>query len=413
MLPPTHGPERSRAPIPRAARGGGLKTPAGGADSGVVTGLARLLRSTVLAVLAVGTVQLAVPTSAAAHGASRGEPVSPTPTSATEAQALADASARRVAELTRRYRQAGAEVATTAAALARAFADQAGADQAGVRAQEQLEAARAEQATQVRALYADGGQLGLTMTVLTSQSADDVLWWAGVTRYVEDSVGTAASRTVDRASAAATRAAAAADTTTRRSLHLVTLMRQLRDRAAEEESLLVQARVELDRLRQRAGDLAAEEEARRLAAAEAAARRARLATTEVGALPVPEVYLATYRRAAATCTGLDWTLLAAVGQIESGHGRNNGPSSAGAIGPMQFMPATFAAYAVDGDGDGLRDPWDYQDAIFTAARYLCASGADEGTPDGVHRALLAYNRAEWYVDLVLGAQATLAAALSS
>jgi membrane-bound lytic murein transglycosylase B len=107
---------------------------------------------------------------------------------------------------------------------------------------------------------------------------------------------------------------------------------------------------------------------------------------------------------------MSWTLLAGVGQVESGHGRNNGPSSAGAIGPMQFMPATFAAYAVDGDHDGTLDAWDPQDAIFTAAHYLCVSGADGGSAAGIHAALLAYNHAEWYVDLVLAAQQAIIAA---
>ena len=81
-------------------------------------------------------------------------------------------------------------------------------------------------------------------------------------------------------------------------------------------------------------------------------------------------------------------------------------SSAGAIGPMQFMPATFAGYAVDGDGDGRTDAWDTEDAIFTAARYLCRSGAGQG-PDGVRQALFTYNRAQWYVELVLGAQRSI------
>ena len=77
---------------------------------------------------------------------------------------------------------------------------------------------------------------------------------------------------------------------------------------------------------------------------------------------------------------------------------------------MQFIPATFASYAVDGDQDGRTDPWDPQDAIFTAARYLCRAGASAGAgPDGVQRALFAYNHAQWYVDLVLGAERSIRA----
>jgi len=74
------------------------------------------------------------------------------------------------------------------------------------------------------------------------------------------------------------------------------------------------------------------------------------------------------------------------------------------------MPATFRQYAVDGDRDGLADPWDPEDAIWTAARYLCVSGARGGSPDGVHDALFAYNRAEWYVQLVLATERAVVAA---
>ncbi|WP_460447785.1 lytic transglycosylase domain-containing protein, partial [Angustibacter aerolatus] len=158
---------------------------------------------------------------------------------------------------------------------------------------------------------------------------------------------------------------------------------------------------------------AAERAARALAAARraaAAARAAALAT--VHAQAAPSVYFDLYHQAATTCAGMDWTLLAAVGQVESGHGRNVGPSSAGAVGPMQFMPATFRAYAVDGDHDGTADPFSPADSVFTAARYLCANGAGRG-PDGVHSALLRYNHAEWYVQLVLRVQAELAASPST
>jgi membrane-bound lytic murein transglycosylase B len=74
---------------------------------------------------------------------------------------------------------------------------------------------------------------------------------------------------------------------------------------------------------------------------------------------------------------------------------------------MQFMPRTFQLYAVDGDHDGIASPWSPADAVFTAARYLCASGA--GSPSTVRKALFAYNHATWYVDLVLGVQAQLVA----
>jgi hypothetical protein len=90
-------------------------------------------------------------------------------------------------------------------------------------------------------------------------------------------------------------------------------------------------------------------------------------------------------------------VLAAVTKIESDFGRNLGPSSAGAIGWTQFMPATWRQYGVDADGDGRRDPNTAADAIYAAANYLRASGA----PRDWRRALFAYNHAQWYVDDVL------------
>ena len=156
---------------------------------------------------------------------------------------------------------------------------------------------------------------------------------------------------------------------------------------------------------------AALEAARRLAEARAAALAgSRGPGGPVTALAIPAAYAAAYHAAAGSCPGLRWTLLAAVGQVESGHGRNPGPSSAGAIGPMQFLPGTFRQYAVDGDRDGLADPWDTEDAVWTAARYLCVSGARGGTARGTHDALFAYNRAEWYVQLVLATEHAIATA---
>ena len=90
-------------------------------------------------------------------------------------------------------------------------------------------------------------------------------------------------------------------------------------------------------------------------------------------------------------------VLAAINKIETGFGQNQGPSSAGAVGWMQFMPSTWAAYGVDADGDGSRDPADPDDAIHAAARYVSASGA----PRDWYRAVFAYNHADWYVQRVL------------
>jgi murein DD-endopeptidase MepM/ murein hydrolase activator NlpD len=96
--------------------------------------------------------------------------------------------------------------------------------------------------------------------------------------------------------------------------------------------------------------------------------------------------------------GIAWPVLAAINKVESNFGRNMGPSSAGAIGWMQFMPATWERWGTDGNGDGLADPWNPDDAVYSAARYLAASG---GRSD-ISGAVFSYNHAQWYVDEVLG-----------
>ncbi|HWX09698.1 MAG TPA: lytic murein transglycosylase, partial [Gaiellaceae bacterium] len=96
--------------------------------------------------------------------------------------------------------------------------------------------------------------------------------------------------------------------------------------------------------------------------------------------------------------GIPWQVLAAINKVESNFGRNMGPSSAGAIGWMQFMPDTWLRWGVDANGDGVADPWNPDDAIFAAARYLAA--ANGGTD--IYRAVFAYNHADWYVHEVLG-----------
>jgi hypothetical protein len=129
-----------------------------------------------------------------------------------------------------------------------------------------------------------------------------------------------------------------------------------------------------------------------------------------GAAEIPPGMLALYQQAAALrCPGLPWPVLAAVGRVESDHGRNAGTSSAGARGPMQFMPGTWAAYGIDADGDGIADILNPVDAVHSAARYLCANGG--GHPATLRNALWHYNRAEWYVDLVLEHAARYAVAV--
>jgi len=114
-------------------------------------------------------------------------------------------------------------------------------------------------------------------------------------------------------------------------------------------------------------------------------------------------YLQLFQASAAHyCPSLSWTVLAAIGQIESGDGQNMGPSSAGALGPMQFLPSTWAAWGIDGFGPpGPPDIMNPLDAVTAAARMLCADGASAGTPAGLRQAIFAYNPATWYVDEVL------------
>jgi hypothetical protein len=160
---------------------------------------------------------------------------------------------------------------------------------------------------------------------------------------------------------------------------------------------------------------------------------------------IPARVLAAYRAADGWCPGLRWQLLAGIGAVESGHGTTGGAGAdpdtgvvrppvfgppldgagatrrlpvgpwlgwAGLAGPwqqavglMQFLPASFVAVAVDGDGDGVADPHDADDAVATAARYLCG---EPTTPLVDERsALLRYSRDEAYADRVLAAAAAI------
>ena len=100
--------------------------------------------------------------------------------------------------------------------------------------------------------------------------------------------------------------------------------------------------------------------------------------------------LRSYYQQAETTYGVDWSYLASINFIESSFGRNNGPSSAGAEGPMQFLPGTWANY---GQGGSI---WDPHDAIMAAARYLVHYGA----PGDMQQAIFHYNLDYDYVDAV-------------
>ena len=132
--------------------------------------------------------------------------------------------------------------------------------------------------------------------------------------------------------------------------------------------------------------------------------------TKPGQLPVdtsvpsgrPTSYLQLYQESAARyCPELSWTVLAAIGEVESGDGANEGPSSAGALGPMQFMPSTWKEWGIDGFGDtGTPDIMNPFDAVPSASEMLCAAGAAQGG-SSLQSAIFAYNHADWYVSEVL------------
>ena len=111
---------------------------------------------------------------------------------------------------------------------------------------------------------------------------------------------------------------------------------------------------------------------------------------------IPPFLLPIYQ-AAGIEYGVRWEVLAAINEVETDYGRNLNVSSAGALGWMQFMPSSWEAYGVDANKDGLKDPYNPADAIFAAARYLKAAGADKD----LRGAIWAYNHADWYVDMVL------------
>jgi membrane-bound lytic murein transglycosylase B len=124
---------------------------------------------------------------------------------------------------------------------------------------------------------------------------------------------------------------------------------------------------------------------------------------------VPPILIPMYQRAA-TAYGLGPqgpAILAGINEIETAFGTNLNVSSAGALGWMQFMPATWDAYGVDANDDGVADPYNPEDAIFSAASYLSASGM----PADTYGAIFAYNHADWYVSEVLANAACHAAAV--
>ncbi len=116
----------------------------------------------------------------------------------------------------------------------------------------------------------------------------------------------------------------------------------------------------------------------------------------IDSFQIPPFLLPIYQ-AAGIQYDVPWQILAAINEIETDYGRNLSVSTAGAVGWMQFMPSTWKRYGVDANGDGIADPYNPADAIFSAARYLAAAGASKN----IGQAIFAYNHAGWYVQSVM------------
>ncbi|SCE42676.1 lytic murein transglycosylase [Streptomyces sp. OspMP-M43] len=156
---------------------------------------------------------------------------------------------------------------------------------------------------------------------------------------------------------------------------------------------------------------------------------------------IPATVLAAYKQAEQTVATTDpgcrlpWQLLAAIGKVESGHARGGrvdangtasppilGPALNGqgfalikdtdggaydsdavhdrAVGPMQFIPSTWASWGQDANGDGRKDPNNIHDAALAAGRYLCANDRDLAIAADLDRAVLSYNRSNEYLRTV-------------
>jgi murein DD-endopeptidase MepM/ murein hydrolase activator NlpD len=117
----------------------------------------------------------------------------------------------------------------------------------------------------------------------------------------------------------------------------------------------------------------------------------------IDSFEIPPFLLPIYQ-ACGTEYGIPWEVLASINKIETNFGTNMGPSSAGAMGWMQFLPSSWETYGLDANGDGHKDPYNPVDAICAAAHYLKLSG---GSSD-LYKAIFSYNHADWYVQEVLG-----------
>jgi membrane-bound lytic murein transglycosylase B len=268
------------------------------------------------------------------------------------------------------------------------------ADQASTAVAQRAQQATQDLATRVRGLYETGGSLATYAAVLDTGSVTQIFDRNEIASRVLNAQMVQV-RSVAKDAAAANRAANRAE---RREHFQIGTERNVALAASKVETLLRQEKSLLAKTNKRLAAV-------RKAAAALAVQTASFSSITSSAisglqiLPPSAEYLSLYQAAATTCPGLPWTVVAAIGQVESGHGRNPSTSTAGAMGPMQFMPSTFQAYALDGDHDGVAEIMDPADAIYTAAHYLCANGAGRSA-GALSSAILHYNHAEWYVEMV-------------
>lgn len=322
-----------------------------------------------------------------------------------EIRARADSAAERVSALQAQVDAASRQYQRALKGLAGAVSKEVSADAAADSAASAALLAERDRVAAVRALEQSGGSLAIVEGLLSSGTPSDL---AARIKISEEVLSVLSSGSEFANSAARQSSAFASQQDEGTTASFVTVA-DVEGAYRQLEGLLVEQEEVLATLDDQARELAQAErvQARIDAERAAAAAAASAASGEATAGGIPKSYLTLYQAAAATCSGLPWPVLAAIGQVESGHGTNTGPSSAGAMGPMQFLPSTFAAYAVDGDGDGVADIWNPADSIYSAARYLCANGAGAG-PRALYAAIYRYNHADWYVLMVMGVAGDLA-----
>lgn len=353
------------------------------ADSSYVRTLARLRRARVAAVAAASCVVLSLAAPAAA-----------------ETSGQADQKVKKIlAQVAKIQREVAAAEKAYDDALA-GVANSVNAASLDGRARDAIAAAAAARQeavdARVRALYESGGPLALYATLIDSEDPTALTTQAVIVQHIV-SADQSTATSVSQLAADASAATAAAE---KRAHARIATERAVAATAVRVLSLLDQEQRLLASARTHAASVRAAEAALRAqSTAFSVITSDRIAAMRM--MPASPAYMALYHQAAAAmCPGLSWTVLAAIGQVESGHGRDTSTSYAGAMGPMQFLPSTFAHYAVDGDHDGVAAIMDAPDAIFTAARYLCANGAGTG-PAALANAIFHYNHADWYVQMVL------------